>query len=287
MINAVEITPDDLKKMQKFQLEMLIEIDRICRKHNIKYNLSGGSLLGAVRHHGFIPWDDDIDIRMLRPEYERFREVCRTDLNQDKYYFQNIVDEPEYRWGFSRLLLNNSTFVRCGQEHLKCRTGIFVDIFPTDIKADNPLIFRYQSYLALFLRKALWSPVGCVTSTNPIFKMWFTLLSKIPKDALLKLQQHLINVGVKYGTTKTACFGIPGSKLTRWGFSEKSRARHGLELRHYQNLIEVPFEGVMVFIPEYYDEWLSRVYGTHYMQLPPPEKRTIHHYVSEYKFPEE
>ncbi len=123
---------ESLERLQAVLLELLIELDRVCRSHGIEYTLSGGTLLGAVRHGGFIPWDDDADIVMLRCEYEKFREACKTDLDASRFYFQDDTTEPEYRRGFGRLRRLHSEFVRCGQEHLKMRTGIFLDIFPRD-----------------------------------------------------------------------------------------------------------------------------------------------------------
>lgn len=286
---AVDITGEELRKMQLLQLEILLEVDRICRKHNIKYNLSGGSLLGAVRHQGFIPWDDDIDVRMLREEYERFCEVCKTELDTERYYLQTNKTEEEYRWGFSRILINGTKYVRIGQEHLKCRTGVFIDLFPSDGCPDAWILRKYQWLLSLFMRKALWSPVGSEIIKNPIARVFFAQLNKIPKSKLLKIQDHLIAVGNRKPYQRVVCLGLPRSDVRRWGFSKKVLKQKrkkgvpkGLQREWLEELIEVPFEGHMVFIPKDYHGWLTHVYGNTYMQLPPEEKRKIHHNVSEY-----
>ena len=287
MAKTVDITGQELRKMQLLQLEILLEVDRICRKHRIQYNLSGGSLLGAVRHQGFIPWDDDIDIRMLREEYERFCDVCKQELNQERYYLQTNVTEEEYRWEFGRILINGTKYVRLGQEHLKCRTGVFIDIFPTDGCSQHLLVRAYQEVIALFLRKALWSPVGCEIIKNPLKKVFFRLLSTIPKNKLLRVQQYLINMGKKKCYDSVVCWGIPKGDVRRWGFSRKvlrgTGMFKGIERKWLEELIEVPFEGHMVYIPKDYHGWLTYVYGTTYMELPPQEKRCMHHFVSEYK----
>ena len=81
----------DIREVQKKLLMILIEFDRICRKHNIKYSLEGGTLLGAIKYKGFVPWDDDIDIVMERPEYERFLKVCKRELNKE--FFLQIIGQ--------------------------------------------------------------------------------------------------------------------------------------------------------------------------------------------------
>ncbi len=99
----VELNGEQLRRLQMIELEMLIEVDRICRSCGIRYNVIAGTMLGAVRHGGFIPWDDDADVAMLRTEYERFREACRTELDTERFYFQDHRETPGYRWGYGKL----------------------------------------------------------------------------------------------------------------------------------------------------------------------------------------
>ena len=104
--------------MQMIQLEMLAEVDRICRKCNIHYNIIAGTLLGAVRHGGYIPWDDDADVAFLRPEYEKFRIACETELDGERFYFQDHRNTKGYRWGYGKLRRKGTLFVREHQEHM-------------------------------------------------------------------------------------------------------------------------------------------------------------------------
>ena len=83
--------------MQLLQLDMLVELDRVCRENNINYTIFGGTLLGAVRHKGYIPWDDDADVAMLREDYDKFKKIT-DQLNSEICYFQDHDTDPEYRW---------------------------------------------------------------------------------------------------------------------------------------------------------------------------------------------
>ena len=131
MAERKELTQEQLRKMQQIEVEMADELDRVCRKHNIRYSLDGGSMLGAVRHKGFIPWDDDMDFCMLREDYEKLKAVSN-ELNPDICFFQDHDTDPNYRWGYAKLRRTGTTFVRLGQEHMKYKTGIAIDIFPLD-----------------------------------------------------------------------------------------------------------------------------------------------------------
>ena len=131
-----EIKGEDFRKMQLTELDMLVEFDKVCRKYNINYVLFGGSLLGAVRHQGYIPWDDDADIGMLREDYETFKKH-KDEMNPNICFFQDHDTDPEYRWEYGKLRRTGSTYIRVGQEHLKCKTGILLMCFQW-------MIFRFQ-----------------------------------------------------------------------------------------------------------------------------------------------
>ena len=178
MSKTKELSPEQFRKMQLTELDMLVEFDRVCRKHNIEYVLFGGSLLGAVRHKGYIPWDDDADIGMLRKDYEKFKKHM-DEMNPNICFFQDHETDPEYRWGYGKLRRTGSKYVRVGQEHLKCQTGIFVDIFPMDDIPKSVIGQILQDWHCFCLRKILWSEVAKYNEKG-FWKIWFAILSKIP-----------------------------------------------------------------------------------------------------------
>ena len=126
------ISEDELKQIQVVQQELILEVKRICQKCGIHFNMVGGTMLGAIRHKGYIPWDDDADIGFLRTEYEKFREACKTELNHEKYYIQDLRDTEGYRWGYGKLRRKGTEFVRLNQEFMPYEQGISIDLMPFD-----------------------------------------------------------------------------------------------------------------------------------------------------------
>lgn len=103
MSEKITLSKEKLRQLQLVELEMIVEVDRICRKYKIKYSLDGGTLLGAVRHHGFIPWDDDADVIFTRHEYAKFYKACKKELDQERFFLQDYTTDPYYRWGYAKL----------------------------------------------------------------------------------------------------------------------------------------------------------------------------------------
>ena len=276
-----EIKGEDFRKMQLTELDMLVEFDKVCRKYNINYVLFGGSLLGAVRHQGYIPWDDDADIGMLREDYETFKKH-KDEMNPNICFFQDHDTDPEYRWEYGKLRRTGSTYIRVGQEHLKCKTGIFVDVFPMD---DIPLSIVGQIFqdLHCYCLKILWSEVA-KENTVGFWKVWFTLLSKIPVDFAFHGYEKYSKKSRNSSLNRVRCLGFPatGMLYKKNPLSE----RYGMPKSWFTDRAEYMFEEKKLYSSKDYDTVLKYIYGD-YMKLPPEDQREPHSPCSEIVFPGE
>lgn len=267
----ITLTDEELRQMQLIQLDLLQEIDRICKKCNIKYAIIAGTLLGAVRHKGYIPWDDDADTAMLRDEYLKFREACKTELDTSKFFFQDHVTTPGYRWGFGRLMRKDTLYVRQNQEHMPYTQGIFVDVFPLDGVPNNYILRCIHCFKCFCVRKTMWSAVGKFSDKRPFMRKWFSLLYKIPEKALYKIYEHLIKISNKKETEYVRILTFPTPNKT-FGYKRK-----WYEETSPINFEDITFEGI-----KDYDDYLTFKFGD-YMTLPPESERQGHHYASELK----
>lgn len=259
---CLELNEVELKKLHKDLLSLLVEFDRICKKYDIKYFLSDGTLLGAVRHRGFIPWDDDVDVQMSRVEYDRFCEVCKHELDDSRYFFQNQETDEDYNWVYGKLRLKNTTYMRVGQEHLKQDSGIFMDIFPLDNAPSSEFIQYIFENICNICRKILWSPVGLVTKENLICRLFFKMLSFIPR----KVTINVFNFFAKFYNNKESKLFAYYNLPFRYG------KRQVLEKELFDEIIDIEFEGYRFCAPKKYDKVLSLTYGD-YMEFPPKDKR--------------
>lgn len=261
------MSPEELKRLQETQMELIAEVDRICKKCNIQYNMVGGTMLGAIRHKGYIPWDDDADIGFLREEYEKFREACKTELNHEKFYIQDLRDTKGYRWGYGKLRRRGTEFIRLNQEKMPYGMGISIDLMPFDNVPDGAVARRWHFLRCYIYRKFFWSHIGKDTAEHWYQRLCFRLMDLVPMEFLVKSFSQFIEQSQKYGRTKLVrilTFPTP-----------KGEGIFGYERRWYEDLAIYPFGKMQLPGAADYDGYLKVKYGR-YMELPPVDKRKIH-----------
>lgn len=237
-----------LRKAQLIMLDELIEVDRICKKYNISYWLDSGTLLGAVRHKGFIPWDDDIDICMLQEDYEKFFSIAKKELN-DKYFLQvketdEMTTSPYMKVRHRDSILIEENFT----EKEKFHQGIFLDIFLM-----NSFNFKVKKiYKFLYRIKELKIQGNFLLLKKILLKLKINKISAKILNLFLEKENNKSFIGYKY-----------------WFY----------KLHKYSSifpLAEIEFEGYKFFCPNSTDIYLKDIYGNLYMKLPPEKDRIWH-----------
>lgn len=265
-METYHLSEQELRNVQMLQLEMVCEADRICRKHNIHYNIIAGTLLGAVRHGGFIPWDDDADIALLRPEYERFKKACETDLNTEKFLFQDSSLTEGYRWGYGKLRRKETLFLRQFQEDMPYQQGIFIDVFPLDSIPEGKTARKFHNLQCFLIRKLMWSPVGAKAETNYWKRLVYRLMSRYPEKGMKRMYERFI----RKSNRKFA-----HSSWVRILTFPTPTKDYGYLRKWYQKSKVYDFEGKPLQGIYDYDAYLSFKFGD-YMTLPPEKDRKTH-----------
>src|SRR5690554_2259013 len=264
------------KMIQEIQLKMLEEINRICIKYNIVYHLYAGTLLGAVRHKGFIPWDDDIDIAMTRQNYNKFIEVSRKEINNSFY-----LDIPNYegRLHICKIRMNNTFLYEYATLNLKNRHhGIYVDIFPLDNSKPNTLKGKIQEIqLSILFRLKVYMYLNKLKYKTSKFK---TLIRRVLFIILFPLRiiytkkrifNRIEKVSKKFNKKETGYV----CELSH-GMSKGKYERNSYALDDIKDTVYLMFEGKKYPAPKSYHKILTQHFGD-YMVLPPKEKRTPSH----------
>lgn len=275
-----KLKPDEFRKMQLLQLDMILELDKVCREHNIKYTISCGTLLGAVRHKGYIPWDDDADITMLREDYENFKKVAN-EMNPDICFFQDHTTDSEYLWEYGKLRRTNTVFIRVGQEHIKCKTGVAIDIFPLDDVPLSVIGQILQDFDCFILRKILWAKVA-ERNSQGIERIIYSLLAKIPASYVHKRVEDYSKKSNNTTPNRVRVLLFPSFGKLYLNTNPLSE-RYSMPKKWFLERAEYDFEGKKVFGIKDYDSFLKYMYND-YMTLPAKAKREPHALVSDFKF---
>ena len=263
-----EIDEKTLRKWQYLLLKILVEFDRICRKNNIQYNLAGGTLIGAVRHKGFIPWDDDVDVAMLPDARNRFVEACKTDLSPE-FFLQTPETDPQFPFG-TKLMLEGTSFVSNTRAPAMSHNGVFIDILGYSNISDNPMkgyVFAYWYHVLrrVHARRFGFKPHPKRLYQRIVLNFFDFLFKPVSTERLGKM---LVNHCRRYDNKQTKSVTILGGV---WGYKKETHLRETVS-----NFIEAEFEGHSFFIPRDYDRLLSHQYGN-YMELPPESQRHLRH----------
>lgn len=274
MRDGYDLTDEELKRVQEIQRELIREVKRICQKCGIHFNMVGGTMLGAIRHKGYIPWDDDADIGFLRTEYEKFREACKTELDHEKYYMQDLRDTKGYRWGYGKLRRKDTEFIRLGQEFMPYEQGISIDLMPFDNVPDQWIARRIHFLRCFLYRKLFWSEVGSREEENIWARTVYQAMRLLPMETICKSYQRFIDHGQKNKTRLVRILTFPTPKGV-----------YGYNREWYTNLSKYPFDHMELPGAKDYDGYLRVKYGD-YMKMPPVEKRKVHP-ISKLKLPEE
>ena len=245
--------------LQNIELDMLLEVDRICKKYNIQYFLVAGTLLGAVRHKGFIPWDDDIDICLPLNDYKKFCKICKKELDK-KYFLQNYKTDITNKWP-AKIRKNGTTAIEKGYETAQIHQGVWIDIFPlVGVKNDKKWITKV-SKISLFA-KALLRKRNGANSKFKVLAFEKKLLKFIPVSLIKFIVSVILSFIFKHHKKYEFCTYL-------WG---ESKITPRFKSVLFSEFCEVEFEGHMFPAPKDWDKYLTIEYGD-YMTPPPPEKR--------------
>ena len=263
-----------LKRVQAEELGILKDFIALCERYNLNYFGIAGTGIGAIRHQGFIPWDDDIDVALPRKDYERFLKLAAKYLS-DKYIVMNCETNENYPLMTTRLMKRGTIFREEALKGIDCPLGIFLDIYPFDNISDDPKKVKKQFYQAWFYSKLL------ILRSIPFPVLGFKgLKAKIVHGVCACIHVGLVVLRVSKKKLYRKCKAIS----TQYNQEETSRMDFLCDTTPYMNIYnkkdvfplkKMPFEDVMLNFPNNMHENLTNMYGD-YMKLPPVEKRKNH-----------
>lgn len=240
---------DIMKKLRETEIEILDYIVTICNEYNIQYYLAYGSVLGAIRHTGFIPWDDDIDICLPRNEYVKLCKILEERCNNTtRFFFQSWDTDSRFYMLYSKLRKNGTTFLE--EKNESSHNGVFVDIFPLDSVSREYGIQKVNVFI-IFRLLSIYKKCKVKECDKA---------SEIIKRIILYLQCSTYKKS-KYYVNYSSVYKVDRDVIPIEWFG--SGRKHKFEKNQY-------------IIPSIAEKYLERIYGADYMELPPVEKRITH-----------
>ena len=260
-----------IEEQKAIQLDMLKDIHSFCVSSNIRYSLAFGSLLGAVRHRGYIPWDDDIDIMMSRDNYNRFVR----SYGNSTYKIADMSVNPDYGLPFAKVEDSRTIM----EEYVEgvASYGIYIDIFPVDCIPDKLYERKFYYWMKDFWNILYNLKTTRVANARSIFKNFILVIGHILLSFFSKrfLARRMSGMASKYAGMNTSYVGIVAPA--------DSRIEEAIPSIYFEEYVELPFENINVMSIKEFDKYLNAAYGD-YMQLPPIEQRISHHeYVAYWK----
>lgn len=263
-----------IRKLQKYELSILKDFIAVCKEYHLTYFGIGGTGIGALRHKGFIPWDDDIDVGLPRRDYERLLEIFQEKYN-DRYQIANAECMPGYPLMTSRIMIKGTKFVDQSLKSIKCEMGIFLDVFAYDNVADDEKKMKIQARTTWFWNKMLilrlMARPTIVLSGLPGKIVYFLCMFIHGILAVFRVSPKWIYTKCKKASCK---YNDRETKRMAY-FHDTSPYKNMISRKKSFPLIELEFEGMKVNFQRDLDEYLTELYGD-YMQLPPVEKRKPH-----------
>lgn len=247
-----------LLELQDKILEIMIYIDRICKENHIEYSLLGGSALGAKRHGGFIPWDDDLDIFMTPQNYEKFRKCFYNKRDFSRFYLQ---EWGRYSCGtiFAKLRMNNTLYIEPGFRNKDMHQGIYVDIFMLHTCSDNYFIRLHQYFWSRYITAKRLANCG-YSRRGGVYGMIMKVLKKLPYNFMVDFAYKQVCM-TDHKVTRNYC-----------NFMGKARWKNGVYQRKYfEKPVYMEFETVQLKGPKYIEEFLTDRFGD-YMKYPSKEQ---------------
>lgn len=262
-----------LETIRDLELSILDEVDSICRRHGIRYFLAGGSLLGSARHSGFIPWDDDLDIAMLRPDYERFRKIVPQELDE-KFYYQSHRNSDGSHYVFDKIRVKGTKLSTAWSSMFSFdEDGVFFDVLVYDKTFNWSFLRRAHIKLILAVRRGInvrWIGRPRKGLHYRLSILALPVMRRIPWSWFHKFFEMVLrlNQGSKHAKFVVDSVGL---NLRRIG---------GVPIAWFTKIDSGVFAGRTVPIPNGTHQYLSTWYGESYMELPPPFRRAGHKFAA-------